>query len=330
MEQSLNKTLIEGTQLSAFPIALGTDVYGLTLSEEESRKMLDYYISRGGNLIDTALVYSDWVPGERSRSEKLLGRYLKKSGKRNELIISTKGAHPEIGHMDEMRLSENEIRGDMEKSLMNLGVEHVDIYWLHRDHKNADIAEICHTLNSLVKEGKTRYFGLSNWTAQRMEEFNRYAEEHGMKKAVSSQLQYSIAESIPEHNDPTLVLMNKKEYAYYREKRMSVFAFASQAKGFFQKLAAGGASSLSQKAEARYLSEENLRRFERIKRLSEKYAVSVGVIALSALLSNPDFQVIPIVGCKNISQLSESLSAADFHLSREDIEYIVEDKACLC
>lgn len=324
----MEKKILCGTELSVSPIALGTDVYGLTLDENESFAMLDFYTECGGNVIDTALIYGDWAPGEKSRSEKLIGRYLKKSKKRNELIISTKGAHPEIGHMDVPRLSEKEIRGDIEKSLLNLGVDYVDIYWLHRDHETADVEKVCRTLSSLVNEGKTRYIGLSNWTAKRIAEFNSVAEQEGLTKVCASQIQYSIAKSIPENNDPTLVLMNDSEYEFFKNEKMPVFAYASQAKGFFQKLAAGGKEALSEKAGTRYLCDENLKRFERIKSVAERYGKTVGETALAALISNPDFQVIPIVGCKNTAQLAETLKSAELKLSRDDINCITGGAPC--
>lgn len=328
-EKAMYKKVLRGTELSLSPIVLGTDVYGLDLSEEESFAMLDFYLSSGGNVIDTALVYSDWAPGERSRSEKLIGRWLKKSGMRNEVIISTKGAHPEIGHMDVPRLSRREIESDIDKSLMHLGIDCIDIYWLHRDSEKADIAEVAETLSSLVKAGKTRYFGLSNWTGERIDALNEYADKHGLYKAVSSQIQYSIAKSLPENNDPTLVLMNDSEYKFYSDTKMPVFAYASQAKGFFQKLDKGGEESLSTKARERYLSEENRKRYLRIKKVADSHGVGVGQAALAALICNKDFETFSIIGCKNLNQLDDTLKSADVILSMEEIEYI-KDNSGIC
>lgn len=318
----MDKKLLSGTDIYVSAIALGTDVYGLDLSEDESYAMLDRYIDLGGNIIDTAKMYSDWAPGERSRSEKLIGRYLKKRGNREKIIISTKGAHPEVGHMDEPRLKRSDIRADMEASLCNLGVDCVDIYWLHRDHKTADIGEVAETLSELVKEGKTRYIGLSNWTGERIAAFNRYAESHSLTKVIAGQIQYSAATAVVENNDPTLVLMNEKEYAFYKETKMPVFAFAAQAKGFFQKMEAGGEAALSKKARERYLSDDNRARFLNVTEVAKAHGVSAGEAALASLIENPDFLVIPIVGCKNISQLEDTLKAAELHLTKEEIAYI--------
>lgn len=318
----MEKKLLSGTDIYVSAIALGTDVYGLNLSEEESFLMIDAYLDMGGNVIDTAKIYSDWVPGEKSRSEKLIGRYLKSRGNRGKIVISTKGAHPEVGHMDSPRLSEADIRSDMEASLNHLGVDHVDIYWLHRDHKTADVAEIAETLDKLIKEGKTRYIGLSNWTGERIDEFNRYAAAHSLSKVIAGQIQYSAATAIKENNDPTLVLMDETEYAFYKENKMPVFAFAAQAKGFFQKMESGGEAALSEKACGRYLSDENRARFLRVKEVAASHGVSSGEAALASLICNPDFEVIPIVGCKNIAQLEDTVKAADLKLSTGETEYI--------
>ncbi len=314
----MEKKLLWGTDLLISPVALGTDSLGLILNEEESFFILDAFLERGGNLLDTALVYSDWEPGEKSRSEKLIGRWLKERKNRDKVIISTKGAHPPIGHMDIPRLSREEILSDMDKSLMNLGCDYVDIYWLHRDSENLPVDEIMETLGDLVRQGKTRYIGMSNWTHRRIDEANCYAERKGLPKVFSSQIQYSAAESVKENNDPTLVLMSETEYAYFKEKKMPVFAYAAQAKGFFSKLDVLGKEAISGKAATRYLSEENLKRFEVIKKISIKHSKSVAEIAVSFLCSNPDFQVIPILGCKNLSHLEESLSGTKFSLTKEE------------
>ncbi len=319
----MEKIKLWNTDLLISPVALGTDFLGLTLNEEESYFILDAFLERGGNLLDTALVYSDWEPGEKCRSEKLIGRWLKERKNRDKVIISTKGAHPPIGHMDIPRLSREEILSDMDKSLMNLGCDYVDIYWLHRDAEHLPVDEIMDTLGELVKAGKTRYIGMSNWTHKRIEEANCYAERNSIPKIFSSQIQYSVADSIKENNDPTLVLMNDSEYNYFKEKKMPVFAYSAQAKGLFSKIDALGKDGVTGKAAIRYLSKRNLKRFEVIKDLSLKYSVTVAEIVISALCSNPDFQVIPIVGCKNLSHLENTLSGTKIKLTSKEYFDIV-------
>ena len=136
---------LDGTDIKVSKLALGTDSMGEPMTEETSREVLDSFTEAGGTLIDTALSYNDWAPGEKSRSEKIIGRWLKARSNRHDLIISTKGGHPPMGHMDISRLSEKEIMSDIEQSLSNLGTDYVDIYFLHRDNENLPVAPIMET-----------------------------------------------------------------------------------------------------------------------------------------------------------------------------------------
>lgn len=313
---------LKNTDLTVSTIALGTDVYGTDLDEKTSFEMLDFYVQNGGNIIDTANVYADWVPGERGRSEKLIGRWLKNRGNREKYIISTKGGHPNLDTMSVSRLSHSELTSDLDESLRRLGTDYVDIYWLHRDDELLEVSDIMDTLDGFVKSGKVRYIGMSNWTCQRIEEAQKYAENNSKTMLAASQIQYSAAQPNIESNDPTLVLMNDDEYNYFKNHDMTVFAFASQAKGFFSKLHAGGEEALSKKARDRYLNEISLARFERIEKLSAELGHTVGEIAISVLASNYDFDTVPIVGCKNTVQLKESMNGAALRLTKEQIEYI--------
>lgn len=312
---------LNNTDLAVSRIALGTDVYGATVNEAESFEMLDFFTQNGGTVIDTAAGYSDWFEGEKSRSEKLIGRWLENKSREN-VIISTKGGFPcpDTPHIS--RLSPSEIRADIEGSLKRLKTDYIDIYWLHRDDTTKHVDELVEVLHAFVKEGKTRYIGMSNWTHDRIDKANSYAKAHNLTSIVASQIQYSIAYPNQEKNDPTLVLMNESEYRYMKENKMNVFAFASQAKGFFSKMEKGGMKALSQKAQDRYFNEQSVGVFERLLRVSENTGYSVGQLVTATLCNNRDFITIPIVGCKNISQLRESMSGADICLSGDIIRYI--------
>lgn len=319
MENNMKYDILKGTNDKISRIVLGTDVYGSDLPSDIAVSLLDNYCELGGNVLDTASVYG----GETEHlSEKLIGRWLKEKKNRNKIFISTKGGHPRVKTMNISRLSKEEIESDMDTSLLNLGVDYVDIYWLHRDDVNLPVDGIMDTLFSLVKKGKTRYIGMSNWSCNRIDEANKYAEKCGMDKIISSQIQYSIARPVLENNDPTLILMNDYEYDYFKNHDLSVFAFASQAKGFFSKIASGGIEALSEKAKKRYLSDINIKIYENAKSIADKYGISMGETVISALTSNTDFQVFPIVGCKNIKQLKETMSGADFELSQAECDFI--------
>ena len=310
---------LNGTCEKISAVALGTDVYGTDLDSKTALSLLDEYSYLGGNVIDTASVYG----GEDEQiSEKLIGSWIKEKNNRSKLFISTKGGHPRTSTMHISRLSKDEINKDIETSLKNLKTDYVDIYWLHRDDESLPAEPILDTLAELVKSGKTRYIGLSNWSHKRIDEINRYAKNHNLPLIISSQIQFSLAKLVSKDYDPTLVIMDDLEYDYFKNHNMSVFAYASQAKGFFSKIASGGVGNLSKKAHDRYYSEYNMKVFERIKKVSEKRVISIGETVIAGLVNNPHFQTIPIVGCKNISQLRESLRGADTSLSFEEYEFI--------
>jgi aryl-alcohol dehydrogenase-like predicted oxidoreductase len=131
------------TDLEPSVICLGTaEMGGGGIDDGASAAILDRYLELGGNVIDTAHVYSDWIPGAKQRSEKFLGRWLRERRVRDEIILSTKGAHPELGTMEVPRMSPVEVSRDLEASLQTLGVDHVDLYWLHRDDPQTPVEEI--------------------------------------------------------------------------------------------------------------------------------------------------------------------------------------------
>lgn len=293
---------IKDTDLNAAAIALGTDVYGSVVSKEDSEELLNTYVELGGNIIDTAKIYADWYPGEKSRSEKLIGNWMQNKKNRDKLIISTKGGHPPRENMSLSRLSKKELTFDIEASLRHLKTDYIDIYWLHRDDKAILACEIAETLNEFLKSGKARYIGLSNWSCERVSEMKKYCP------VIASQIQYSLAEPNYENNDPTLEIMNEKEYEYYKKSGLCVFAFASQAKGFFSKMDKGGVDALSEKARERYLNEKSLETYKKIKKLSIETGYTVGELVTGLLVNNSDFHTIPIVGCKNTVQLKESMA----------------------
>jgi len=155
---------IPNTDLKPSVICLGTGDVGGALDQQTSFRLLDAYLDLGGTLIDTASVYTDWLPGERSASEKTIGRWLSHRGGRDRILLATKGGHPRLTSMDVPRLSRQEIVQDLEASLRNLHTEVIDLYWLHRDDPTRPVSEIVNVLYDQVQAGKVRYVG---WRARR-------------------------------------------------------------------------------------------------------------------------------------------------------------------
>lgn len=295
-------------------IILGSSYFGDTISPEESFKLMDTYVENGGCHIDTARLYAD---GE---AEKVVGQWLR-SRRHEGILVSTKGACPHKDAPDVMRLKESDIRYDLELSLKALDVERIDFYWLHRDDETIPAGEIIETMNKLVKEGKIVRFGASNWKAKRISEAVSYAKEHGLQAFDGSQIRFSPAIIAPYGAaDRTLVDMTVESFKYYKAAGIPVAAYASQAKGFFSKIADQGIDALSQKSRDRYYCKENLSRLEFVKKYAKKYDTSVASIVCAALASinNPD--VFPIIGCSTPEQIVDSMKGSDIILTRDELE----------
>ncbi|QWU16850.1 Predicted oxidoreductase [Paenibacillus sophorae] len=311
-----------GTDLTFKPLALGTAEFGSAVSEEESFRIMDRFVEAGGSWIDTARVYADWLADGHGKSEITVGKWLEKSGLRERVLISTKGGHPRLESMNVSRLSEAEIRSDAEESLRWLGVDTIDIYWLHRDDESIPVMEVLRPLNRLVKEGKIRYFGCSNWRPYRIREAAAAAAAHGVQTFSASQIQWSLADTNEGSiEDTTTVEMDKEGYEFHAQTGLSLFAFTPQAKGFFQKLHAGGPDSLKAAVRNIYYNEVNLGRMERVAELSGQLNVSISSIVLSYLISQP-FTVIPVIGTSSFGQIEEALESLEVRLTPSQVKYL--------
>jgi len=316
------KVELPGKYIEISKIVLGTDCFGTSVSKETSFDMLDRFVADGGNCIDTARVYAQWLPGGDGASEKLVGDWLKARKNRNDIIICTKGGHPPLDNMAISRLSKECITSDLEDSLRALGTETVDIYLLHRDDVNRPVAEIMETLHQLVTQGKIRAIGCSNWRIDRIKEANKYSIANGITPFAISQIQWSLASSTPyAHDDPTIVCMNNTEYKGYLEQEMPVMAFSSQAKGFFAKAIRDGLENINQKAFARFLSEENLLRLERLRKYATDNQLTPSAVALGYITCNK-LPGIAVVGCKTLDQLKDTLTAQDVAFSEDTADWL--------
>jgi aryl-alcohol dehydrogenase-like predicted oxidoreductase len=308
--------LIPGTDLAAFPICLGTAVFGKTVPPAESSALLDAYLDAGGNFLDTAKMYADWLPGEPSSSEKTLGRWMKERRNRGRVIVATKG-----GSLDPAtklaRLARADLESDLAASLAHLQVDVIDLYWLHRDDTARPVGEIVETLAAQVRAGKIRYAGCSNWTLARIQAAQAYAATHGLPAFAGNQMKWSLAVADPEAGgDPTMVAMDAPTWAYHRGTSLAAVPFSSQAGGWFQKRdKSGGAPA------GAFATGANERRYRAVREIAGETGFSLTQIVLGYLLSQP-FPTFPIVGCHTRDQLRDSLSAASVRLSAEHVRLL--------
>lgn len=222
------------TDLDVTPICLGTANYGSTIPEAVAMREMYDYVELGGNFIDTAHVYGDWNPGDGPLSEITIGKWLSESKKRDEVIISTKGAHPDLRAMSIPRFSNQDIQQDLDASLKALQTDYVDLYFLHRDDPTRPVDEIIDFLEQKVKEGKIRYYGCSNWSLERIKEADSYAQKCNLQGFSCNQLMWSMADiNFEGVRDKTSVLMDQPTYAYHKKQCKNAMAYMSTARGYF-------------------------------------------------------------------------------------------------
>ena len=279
-------------------IVLGTDGYGERISEDTAADLIDTYLENGGNTLDTARLYTGGI------SEEIIGRYLKKCNKRNNLYISTKCSHPPLGNMSHHRLSPEDIEADIDASLMALQIDTIDLIWLHRDDESLPVEPIIDTLNNMITKGKIRHFGASNWTHDRITLANKYASENSKQGFCASQILYNLA-TCNEMWDDTLVVCEGPEKNKYDESKIPVFAFCSQAKGFFEKYHTG---TLNEKAIRRYKNEQSIETYKKIIEEARKSATTISYTALELLKNQSKFPLLSIIGPSSVAQLKDTLN----------------------
>ena len=303
-------------------ICLGTGDLGSTVDITASFTLLDAFLDLGGNFLDTAKVYADWLPGERSTSEKAIGEWLHLRHNRTRIVLGTKGAHPDLNAMHVPRLSRADIKADLHASLRHLQTDIIDLYWLHRDDPTRPVEDILATLNDAVQAGKIRFFGCSNWRVERLRLANDYAAAHGLQGFAADQPMWNMAVvDAASIGDPTIVIMNKALWSYHRTTRLPAIPYSATANGLFQKLERGGSASLDAIPQRHYRSSANLARYERARQVASRRDLSLTQVVLSYLLSQP-FPTIPIVGPKRVDQLRDCLTAVGVRLDEAEITFI--------
>lgn len=315
---------INHTDLKASKIVLGTDGFGTQMSKALSFEMLDSFVESGGNIIDTASFYADWMNMGKSMSEKTIGEWLTARKNRDKMIISTKGGHPRLETMNISRMSRAEIFDDFEHSLLNLNTDYIDIYWLHKDDPNIPPERLIEIMNEILDTGKAKYIAVSNWSYDRIRAANDYAKANGLKPFIAGQIQYSVGIPNPEFVDGLIYTMNDAEYAKYAADTLNVFAFSSQSKGFFAMLDSIGEDKIPKAVKDEFLNAHNLTLYSRLKELSAKKNVSVSALMLAALTSDNRVNTFVQIGPRRLEHLNDSLSAKNLCLTPDECDYLMK------
>lgn len=302
-------------------VILGAASFGANISKELSYQMLDRYYEIGGRTIDTARFYAMWIHNGASKSEKIVGEWLKDRGVRNEMTIITKGGHPEYRNMNYSRLAPECIEYDINTSLAVLDTDYVDIYCLHRDDERIPAGEIVDMMNELIQEGLTKSIGVSNWSAKRIQEANAYAREHGKIPFTSSQIQWNMAKCMKDRVlDPTLTFMDEKEYEKYLEMELPVMGYSPQAVGFFSKYLVSGERGLSDRARM-YCTEENIKRARKVGEICKELGCSPAAVCLAYLTCNR-VDGYAVISNSTMEQMEDTLKGVDFQIDEKIIQWI--------
>ena len=299
------------SDLSIAPLAFGGNVFGWSVDEQRSFELLDAFVDAGFNLIDTADVYSAWVPGNRGgESETIIGKWLKQSGKRNRVVIATKVAK----WVEHRGLSPMNIRQAVEGSLKRLQTDHIDLYQAHEDDATVPLHETLEAFAQLITEGKVRAIGASNYGADRFTEALKVSKEHNLPRYESLQ---------PEYNLVSRAGYEKELEPLIREEGIGVINYYALASGFLSgkyrseaDLAKSNARGASVK---KYLNAHGLKVLAALDEIAAAHKATTAQVALAWLIARPGITA-PIASATSVEQLQELVGAVALSLSADEIE----------
>lgn len=297
------------------PLCLGGNVFGWTADEAASFKILDAAVDAGLNFIDTADVYSAWLPGHHGgESETIIGNWLKKTARRKDVVIATK-----VGMQmppDRKGLSAEHIARSAEESLRRLKTDHVDVYFAHRDDASVPFEETLGAFQQLIKQGKVRIIGASNYTAARLAEALKTSSEYGLPRFEVLQPLYNLYA----RTDYEAALE-----PLCRKQQIGVVTYFALASGFltgkYRKPEDAAKSARGSGVVAKYLNERGLRILAALDDVGRRYRASPASVALAWQVARPTITA-PIASATNVEQVSELLAATKLKLDQAAIEQL--------
>jgi aryl-alcohol dehydrogenase-like predicted oxidoreductase len=307
------------SDLHVFPLALGGNVFGWTADEATSHAVLDAYVAGGGNFIDTADVYSAWGPGNSGgESETVIGSWLAKSGKRDDVIIGTKvSQHPQF-----KGLSADNVAKAARASLQRLGTDVIDLYWAHFDDKETPLEETVRAFDQLVKEGLVRYTAISNYDAVRAQEWIDIANANDLAAPVALQPHYNLVTREP--YESTLAPIAHEEH-------LGVVPYFALAAGFLTGKYRTKEDFAGKDREGQvsgYFSDAGLAVVDTLDTIAKAHDTEIASVALAWLAGRPDV-VAPIASARNTEQLPALLASAELELTPEETESLTSASAAV-
>lgn len=309
------------TDLRVSPICLGTMQFGWTADEQASFAVLDAFVEAGGNLLDTADIYSHWAPGNLGGvSEEIVGRWMRSRGNRDRMVIATKVRGPMWRGPDGEGLSRSHIMRAAEDSLRRLQIDTIDLYQCHWPDENTSIEETLAAFGELSDAGKVRYVGASNYTAKQLSEAVSVAGEKRLPRFVSLQPHYNLV-----HRSEFEGLLAER----CRHEQLAVIPYSPLAGGFLTgKYRRGRLFPKSQRAQRakRYLTDRGVRVLEALDAVATAYGTTPAAVALAWLLAQPAVTA-PIIGANTPEQLAELLPAAELRLRNDELQALDQASA---
>jgi aryl-alcohol dehydrogenase-like predicted oxidoreductase len=316
---NMKKRKLGNSGLELAPLALGGNVFGWTIDEPASFQVLDAFVAAGFNFVDTADMYSTWKPGNKGgESETILGNWMKKSGNRQKVLLATKvGMDMGAGMKG---LSKDYILRAAEASLRRLQTEYIDLYQAHTDDATVPLQETLEAFAQLVKQGKVRAIGASNYSEPRLSEALDVSKKHGLPRYESLQPLYNLYDRADFETNLEPIC---------RQNGIGVIPYYSLASGFLTgkyRSESDLAKSARGAGVKKYLNARGFRILEALDQVAKKYNSTPAKISLAWLLTRPTITA-PIASVTNVTQLRELLDATNLNLDRESTELLDQASA---
>jgi aryl-alcohol dehydrogenase-like predicted oxidoreductase len=310
--------------IEVHPLAFGGNVFGWTVDEKRSFELLDAWVDAGMNFIDTADVYSGWVDGHQGgESETIIGKWLAKSGKRDKVVIATKVGMqmgPRSGPNatpERQGLKPAYIRTAVEDSLRRLQTDRIDLYQSHKDDESTPMEETLQAYADLIKAGKVRAIGASNFSAARLVQALEVSRQHGLPRYETLQPLYNLVErpAFEAELEPVVVANG-----------LGVLNFYALASGFltgkYRSEADLGKSPRGSGA-GKYLNAKGLRVLKALDDVAARHGSKPASVALAWQIARPSITA-PIASATSLEQLESLVAAATLQLGEDDIKQLNE------
>lgn len=309
----MKKRKLGSSGLEVSPLCLGGNVFGWTADQPTSFKLLDAFVAAGLSFIDTADSYSTWAPGHKGgESETVIGNWLKARGRRDQVTIATKVGSEVMGRKG---LSKAYILSEVEQSLARLQTDYIDLYQSHRDDPATPVEETLEAYAQLVRQGKVRAVGASNFTAERLAESLAASRKLGFPRYESLQPNYSLYERA--EYETNLEPLCVKE-------GLGVIPYFPLASGFLTgkyRREEDLAKSARGRFVSKYLNERGFRILDALDQVAQRLGAAQAQVAIAWLLARPSITA-PIASATNLDQLHDLIGALDLKLDQAALEQL--------